>query len=260
MGCQPLVEKMTKIIGFAGKGGTGKTTLTALFLKRLIEKGDQSILVVDADPNECLMDVLGIRNYVRVSDIMKKYENKSINPLDFEQDFKSMLVSNEQKKFDVLAMGRGEGKGCYCLVNNLLKTSFEENVLSKGYSYDYVLMDCEAGIEHISRKTSASVSDLIIVCDSSKMGVDTIKKIKDVLEEVGTEIMNFYVIANRVRQGKIFERIREYSSNLGMTYLGNIPVDPLVEEYNLDGKNLIELPSTSKAYKRICEIVDMIIE
>lgn len=250
-------RKMTKIIGFVGKGGTGKTTLTALFLKRLIEKKSGSILVVDADPNECLMDVLEIKDYLRVSDILKKYEGKTINPNEFAQDFKSMLISNEQKNFDVLVMGRGEGKGCYCLVNNLLKNSFEENVLLGGHPYDYILMDCEAGIEHISRKTSASVSDLVIVVDSSKMSTDTIRKIKDIVMEVGTEIKNFYVIANRIQEEKVSKIVGEYSTNLKMTYLGYIQADPLVENYNMGGESLLELPQASKAYKRVCEFVDV---
>lgn len=249
---------MTRVIGFVGKGGTGKTTLAALFLKRLIENGSEGILVVDADPNECLINVLGIEEYVRVSDILRKYEGKSINPIEFARDFKSMLVSNEQDVFDVLVMGRGEGKGCYCLVNNLLKNSFEENVLSGGFSYNFVLMDCEAGVEHISRKTSASVSDLVIVCDSSKMGFDTLEKIKDILGEVETEVNNFYVIANRVHEEKISEKIKKNTVNLGMVYLGSIQVDSLVEEYNFSGENLLELPDASKAYKKVCGMVDVI--
>ncbi|MFQ5888395.1 MAG: AAA family ATPase, partial [Candidatus Hydrothermarchaeales archaeon] len=201
--------KMTRIIGLSGKGGTGKTTFTALILKSLIDKGEKNILIIDADPNECLADVLGVKEYTRLSDMIKSYEGKTINPIDFEMKFKSMLMENEQDNFDLIVMGRGEGKGCYCLINNLLKNSFEKSVLEEGFAYNYVLMDCEAGIEHISRKTSSSIKDLIIITDASKMGLETVQRVNDVTNEVETEIENFYVIANKVQGERISGKIGE---------------------------------------------------
>ena len=173
--------------------------------------------------------------------------------------FKSMLMENEQDNFDFIVMGRGEGKGCYCLINNLLKNSFEKSVLEGGFAFNHVIMDCEAGIEHIARRTSSSIKDLIIITDASKMGLETIQRVKKVTDEVDTEVENFYVIANKVQDGKISKKIADKAEELGMTYLGNLPLDPLVEEYNFEGKSLLNLPSDSMALKKVGEMLDTIL-
>lgn len=250
---------MAKIIGFAGKGGTGKTTLSALFLKALIEKGNDSILVIDSDPNECLPSVLGVEEYIRISDVLKKYEGKTMNPANFTQDFKTMLLQNEQEDYDIIVMGRGESEGCYCIINHLLKSSFENNVLGGDYSYDYILMDCEAGLEHISRKTSTSIDDLIIITDASKMGVDTIKRIKEVSADVKSEVKNYYVVGNRVGSRKAEEGISKTAEELGMKYLGSIPYDPVIEELNFSDKSLLKAPIDSTAYVKAKEMLEEIL-
>ncbi len=247
-------------MGLSGKGGTGKTTFTALILKSLIDRGEKDLLIIDADPNECLADVLEVSEYTRLSDMIKSYEGKTINPMDFEMKFKSMLLENEQDNFDFIVMGRGDGKGCYCLINNLLKNSFEKSVLGGGFAFNYVIMDCEAGIEHISRKTSSSIKDLLIITDASKMGLETVQRVKDVIEEVDAEIENFYVIANKVQDERISKKIGKKAEELGMVYLGNIPLDPIVEEYNFEGKSLLNLPSTSPALKKVGEMLDTILK
>ncbi len=251
---------MARIIGFAGKGGTGKTTLGALFLKALIDEGKGSILVIDSDPNECLPSVLGVEDYLRISDVLKRYEGKTMNPLTFAQDFKTMLLQNEQEDFDILVMGRGESEGCYCLINHLLKSSFEESVLGGEYSYDYILMDCEAGLEHISRKTSTSIDDLVIVTDPSKMGIDTIKRVKEVSDEVKSEVKAYYVVGNRVGSKKVEEKISKVAESLGMKYLGSIPYDPIIEEYNFDERTLLDIPKDSIAYLKAKEMLAEILE
>ncbi|MDP6612695.1 MAG: AAA family ATPase [Candidatus Hydrothermarchaeota archaeon] len=250
---------MVKIIGFAGKGGTGKTTIGALFLKALISKGKKGILLIDSDPNECLPSVLGIEEYLSISDVLKKYEGQTMNPTKFGEDFKTMLLMNEQEDYDILVMGRGESEGCYCIINHLLKSSFENNVLTGGYSYDYVLMDCEAGIEHISRKTSTSIDDLVIITDVSKMGLDTIKRIKDVSAEVKSEVKNYYVVGNRLRSQEAEGRITKLAEELGMKYLGSIPYDPVIEEFNFGDESILEVPNNAPAYVKAKEILDKIL-
>jgi CO dehydrogenase maturation factor len=251
---------MVTIIGFAGKGGTGKTTLSALFLKALMEKGKESILVIDSDPNECLPSVLGVNSYHRISDVLKRYEGKTMNPLTFAQDFKTMLLQNEQEAFDIIVMGRGESEGCYCLINHLLKSSFEESVLGGEYSYDYILMDCEAGLEHISRKTSTSIDDLVIVTDASKMGIDTIKRVKEVSEEVKSEVKDFYVVGNRISSGNVEEKISKVAGELGMKYLGSIPYDPIIEEFNFEERTLLKVPEDSLAYRKARKMLEEILK
>lgn len=240
-----------KIIGFAGKGGTGKTTLAALFLKSLLENGKKEILVIDSDPNECLASVLGVKEYVRLSDVVKKYRGKTMNPEQFSEDFATMLTMNEQDGFDILVMGRGESEGCYCVINHLLKSSFERNILAGSYAYEYVLVDCEAGIEHISRKTSTSIDELVIVTDASRMGLETIRRIKDVSAEVESEVKKFYVVGNKVQSEEVGAEIQKAANKLGAKYLGSIPYDALVEEFNFRQKKLLEIPKESKAYKEV---------
>ncbi|MDI6655321.1 MAG: AAA family ATPase [Candidatus Hydrothermarchaeota archaeon] len=246
-----------KVIGFAGKGGTGKTTLAALFLKSLLENVKKEILVIDSDPNECLPRVLGVKDCLRLSDVVKKYQGKTTNPEQFSEDFATMLVMNEQEGFDILVMGRGESEGCYCIINHLLRSSFERNILTGGYSYDYILMDCEAGIEHISRKTSASIDELVIVTDASRMGLETIKRIKDVSAEVESKVKNFYVVGNKVQSEEVSAEIEKAANELGMKYLGSIPYDALIEEFNFREKNLLEIPKESRAYKEAKKMLNI---
>ncbi|MFH1773527.1 MAG: AAA family ATPase [Methanobacteriota archaeon] len=245
-----------RVIGFAGKGGTGKTTLAALFLKSLLENGKKEILVIDSDPNECLPGVLGVKEYLRLSDMVKKYQGKTMNPEQFSEDFATMLVVNEQEGFDILVMGRGESEGCYCIINHLLRSSFEKNILTGAYKY--VLMDCEAGIEHISRKTSTFIDDLVIVTDASKMGLETIKRIKDVSAEVESKVKNFYVVGNKVQSEEVSAEIEKAADELGMKYLGSIPYDALIEEFNFREKNLLEIPKESRAYKEAKKMLNSI--
>ncbi|MEE9593908.1 MAG: AAA family ATPase [Candidatus Hydrothermarchaeales archaeon] len=246
-----------KIIGFSGKGGVGKTTIAALFLKALLDE-KKDVLVIDSDPNECLPTVLGADGFTRLSDVVKGYEGKTMDPNKFSQDFNSMLLMNEQDGYDLLVMGRGESEGCYCIINHLLKSSFERNILANGPSFDYILMDCEAGIEHISRKTSSSIHDLVVVTDGSKMGMATIDRIKQVSAEVKDEVERFHVVANRVDDGEMAAAVARKAKTLGMNYLGNIPKDPTIEEYNFLGKPLLELPDTSITYAKIKEMIGLI--
>ncbi|MEE8167366.1 MAG: AAA family ATPase [Candidatus Hydrothermarchaeales archaeon] len=248
-----------KIIGFSGKGGTGKTTLTVLFLKALMNMNNKEILLIDSDPNECLPSVLGIDQFMRLSDVVKGYEGKTIDPAQFSQDFNSMLLMNEQDGFDLMVMGRGESEGCYCIINHLLKSSFEQNVLSGGPSYDYILMDCEAGIEHISRKTSSAIHDLVVVTDASMMGIRTMERIKKVSNEVKSSVKRFHVAANKIQNPEMSSNIEEKASQLDMHYLGSIPYDPVIEEYNFLGKPLLGLPEDSLAYLEAKKMVDSIL-
>jgi CO dehydrogenase maturation factor len=250
---------MTKTIGFAGKGGVGKTSIAALFLKYLLENRPRSrLLVIDSDPNECMPQAIGAKSYRRLSDVIARHKGSSVNLEQFNQEFATLLLESEQSGYDFLVMGRGEGEGCYCLINNFLKNVYERNIKLAREPYDYILMDCEAGLEHIARRTSIGVEDLVIVTDSSKMGIATISNIKSVSIEVHSGVKNFYVIANKTSEETAW-RIKEKAEKLGMHYLGSIPYDPLLEQFNADGKSLLELSQDSIAYKKIVEIAKQII-
>ncbi|MFW9995075.1 MAG: AAA family ATPase [Candidatus Odinarchaeota archaeon] len=251
------------VLGLIGKGGTGKTTLSGLFLKAIInlKKSEEFTLVIDADPNECLPAVLDIKEYSRLGDMISDYYGKTINPVEFKERFQTHLMQNEQDEYSMLIMGRGHKLGCYCLINYLLRDSIKGNVLTGDYAFDYILMDCEAGLEHISRETSTWISDLIVVCDASKMSRDTIKNVADVVEEVRKEtpVGNLYVIGNRIRSQKTVEQLEEQAKKYGMTFLGTVPFDPVIEEANVEGQSLLAISEESVAYQTILDVLKVII-
>lgn len=249
----------SKVIGFSGKGGVGKTSLAGLLLRVILEKNSQAVLAIDSDPNSCLPEILGVQDYKTLSEMVEQYKGGRLPPRKFQQEFNTLLLENEQDAYDLLPMGKSEGQGCYCSINNLLRNAFQEFVLKGNYSYDYVVVDLEAGIEHISRKTSAFLSDLVIVTDGSKMSINTIKNIYDTSEDVKIEIENIYVIANRVENEKILKKIENTTKELGITYLGNIPEDKSLKELNFKGKSIFELPEKSPAYLKIKEIASKIL-
>jgi len=247
---------MTKSVGVAGKGGVGKTSIVALMLKRLLEE-DLEILVIDADPNECLPDALGIERYRTLAEIVEKYTGGSVNPEKFMADFESLLFENEQDGFDLLVMGRGEKEGCYCAINNYLRRVFEEVILRK-YTYDVILMDCEAGLEHLSRKTSGALEDLIVVSDSSKTSLRTVERIRDVAKGVKKEIKRFHVLGNKIDE--VFDNeLRRTAEKVSMNYLGFVPYDETLAEFNAKGRSLLEIPNESRAYRKVREIVSQLI-
>ncbi|HOO54930.1 MAG TPA: P-loop NTPase [Methanothrix sp.] len=251
-----------KILGFFGKGGTGKTTLTALILRELVRRDEGEVLAVDADANECLASLLGAEGTPTLSDMLQKYKRQRENSPEltgidiFQSLFDALLMEGEQDGYDMLIMGRGEGAGCFCAVNDLLQAVFEKTV--DGETYKYLLMDCEAGVEHIARKTSGKIHDAVIVTDASKVSLDTLTRIKDVASEVGAEIGNYYVVANKTRP-EMLEKVEKKAESLGFKYLGAIPEDPNFTEVAYEGKTVFDLPDDSPAVLAAKKIADQIL-
>lgn len=246
------VRRRALMISIAGKGGVGKTTLTALMLKVLLESTRKLILVVDADPVSNLPSVLGVKEYTTVGDVIEELREKmergevsSIPPEVFDMYVQDTIV--ECDNFDLLVMGRTEGKGCYCYVNAVLRgiiQTLESN-------YDIILIDCEAGLEHIQRRVDENVDILLIVTDSSRMGIEACRKIVELSEKLGLNIGRKYVVGNKVTN---IDALRRALSDIGVDLCGIIPYDPLVEEYNLAGKSLLEIPDDSPALQAVREI------
>jgi CO dehydrogenase maturation factor len=247
---------MRKIVSFSGKGGVGKSTLLVLMLKYALEtKKFQNILVIDADPDANIGDIIGkdIHFKETIGGKMAKFKDKiqkRLIPLDVSKDqivesevFEALI---EMDNYDILEMGRGEGEGCYCSINNYLKRIID--ILAK--NYDLVLIDAPAGLEYFARKTGQNVTDLVIISDPSKMGFHTMKRILEITKEVNLKFENIWILGNRFPEN-IREILEEEVSNINeenVKFLGFLPNDEEISRINLIGENLLNLPSENKLF------------
>jgi len=248
------------VISVSGKGGTGKTTLTALLLKWLIQNTEEVALVVDADPATNLPDVLGVeleRTVGTVSKEMKdKIERGTLPVTTPKQDLLEAWVFQtlvEEDRFDLIAMGRSEGEGCYCFVNNVLTRIMD--TLTRNYSV--TLLDMEAGLEHISRRTDRDMDVLLIVTDPSRMGFETARRIKELAQEVHIEVKHIYLVGNQFSE-ELEETLQSAAKEIGLDLAGYLPVDPDIMKFNIMGKPLLEIPESSPAYRAVEEIAHKI--
>ena len=245
-----------KIVSFSGKGGVGKSTLLVLMLKYIIEmKKFENILVIDADPDANIGDLIGKEIHFKQTiggkmTELKERIQKQIISLDvpknqvIEAEFYETLI--EMDDFDLIEMGRGEGEGCYCSVNNTLKHVID--VIAK--NYDIVLIDAPAGLEYFARKTGQDVSDLIVVTDASKMGFHTMERIVEITNEVQLDFKNILILGNRFpddMQTLLEERVKRITDNK-VHFLGALPYNEEVSKINLTGENLLDLAKENELY------------
>ncbi|MGB9792518.1 MAG: AAA family ATPase [Thermacetogeniaceae bacterium] len=240
----------SKHIAVAGKGGTGKTTTAALLIRYLIENKKGSILAVDADPNSNLNEALGVKVENTISTILEDVKKNNVPPGMTKQTYLELKLHQsltETQYFDLLVMGGPPGPGCYCFPTELLKKHME--VLDN--NYDYMVIDNEAGMEHISRQTIEDVDILLLISDPTAKGVRTVGKIYELAKSLKIEIGEAYIIVTKTSDAS--ELMDEIKAT-GLELLGIIPNDPLVAEYDLKGKPLMELPEDSAAVKASREI------
>lgn len=249
---------MTKIIAVSGKGGTGKTVLSAIMIRYLIENGNgKSILAVDADPDANLSDALGVKVEKTIGDI-KEYMEQSKSEitgdkmLHFESKVMETLV--EEKNFDLLVMGRSEGPGCYCYVNNLLREAISTLI----DNYDYVVIDTGAGLEHFSRQIIKDIDTLLVVTDQSKNSINTAQNIKEIVDELKLNINNIYIVANKISSQNAIDMVKKYASEIPLDLIGVLPSDDNIVDIDLNGKTILELPKTSPAYVETVNIAKKI--
>jgi len=255
------MEKTKLVLAISGKGGVGKTTLATLMLKILTEKKQKSILVIDANPDSNLSNLLGIPTVKKTvgnitGELKKSLEKGEIPPNVTKKDileYRIFEILEETPNFDLLVMGRSEGEGCYCLVNKLLADIID--TLSK--NYDLALMDEHAGLEHLSRRTDRDVDVMIIVTDPSSMGFQTARRIKELAKEVHIEFKKIYLVGNKFTP-EIEPMLEGEANKIGVEYAGNIPHDDNVLKYNLTGQPLAELPPESPALQAVKEILTRI--
>ena len=251
---------MTKTIAIAGKGGTGKTSVAALLVRLLSRKG--LVLAVDADPSSNLSQALGLplddsKTLGRIREKMAEDVSKDrLSPNIGKPEYLfSKIVESliESKGFDLLSMGRPEGPGCYCASNEFLRASLDK--LVKDYRYNYIVMDCEAGMEHISRQTTRDVDVLLIMSDPTMKGVTTAARMKKLIEEMRSNVGKAGLVINRVR-GELSPEIKKAIDESGLQIVAIIPEDPDMAGLEMKGTPVTELPERSPLQAKVREIAE----
>ncbi|GHS85238.1 cobyrinic acid a,c-diamide synthase [Synergistales bacterium] len=247
----------TFTIAVAGKGGVGKTSFCSLLIRWLIENKRTPILAVDADPNSNLSEALGVGEIEEtISEIISLTKEIDGIPVSMSQDefisYKLSSALTETKNFDLLAMGGPQGPGCYCFPNNVLKkhlTKLEKN-------YQTVVMDNEAGMEHISRGTTTEHLDaLFILSDTSRRSVRSAARIKVLTKDLGVPVKNIYFVLTRAQEGDI-ETLGDELKLVGLPLAGVVPNDETITKYELAGRALYELPSDAPSVVATTKILN----
>lgn len=251
---------MTKTIAMAGKGGVGKTTVAALLIKLLSQKG--LVLAIDADPSTNLNQALGLPldDSQTIGTIREKMTEDvsrgNLSPTIVKQEYlfgKIVESLAESKGFDLMAMGRPEGPGCYCASNRFLRDSLDK--LVQDYKYDYIVMDCEAGLEHISRQTTRDIDVLLIMTDPTIRGITTAARMKKLIEELRSNVGKAGLVINRVK-GELSPEIKKAIEESGLEIFALIPEEPEMSDLEMKGKPLTELPQDSPVRSKVREIAE----
>ena len=243
---------MAYTIALAGKGGTGKTTLAGLVIDFLSRAGKTPILAVDADANANLNEVLGVKAFRTLGELRENVKNSEydantpIPPTMTKQDYLSMAFSDvlvEEDDYDLLVMGRTQGEGCYCFVNGLLKAQIQR--FSKNYRY--VVVDNEAGMEHISRGVLPEADMVLIVSDCSRRGVQAAARIQELVGELKMKVSAVKLIVNRAPGGELGAGVSGEIAKHGLDLAGVVPEDMNVYEFDSEGRPTVGLPDDSPA-------------
>jgi CO dehydrogenase maturation factor len=242
-------------IAVAGKGGSGKTSVASLVIRYLKKNGAGPILAVDADANANLGESLGLSIKQTVGSIIASFNEEKINippgmTKEAYLDYKLNEAIVESEKLDLLTMGRGEGPECYCYPNLLIR-KFADTLVD---SYTYMVMDNEAGMEHLSRRTTQNIDELLIISDHSVKGVRTVARIRDLVTELKLVVKRQSVIVN-FAPAKLAPLVSQELARLGIDPIATIPLDEEVYEYDLKLKPLLDLPDTSKAVMAVNDLM-----
>ncbi len=248
---------MAFTIAVAGKGGVGKTSFCALLVRWLIQKGETPILAVDADPNSNLAEALGVDvTGGTIADIISQTKEIDGIPTNMSQDefisYKLNASLTEADNFDLVAMGGPEGPGCYCFPNNVLK----KHLSRLSQNYKTVVLDNEAGLEHISRGTTVdNVDALFILSDTSLRSVRSAGRVYELTKELKVPVHNVYLILTRTREGDS-PQLEAEVQKIGLPVAGRMPEDAQLTEYELAGRPLYELPADAAVVAAANEILD----
>ena len=246
---------MSFTIAVAGKGGSGKTSIASLVIRYLMKNGAGPILAIDADPNANLGESLGLDIKQTVGLVLDDFQKEKIKiPAGMTKEayleYKLNQALVETKALDLLTMGRGEGPECYCYPNLMLRKLAD--TLAENYAY--VVMDNEAGMEHLSRRTTQNVDELFIISDHSVKGVRTIARIGELVAELKLAVKRQSVLINLVPDG-LDPLVAEELKKQGIDATAIIPLDEEVYQYDLKLKPLLDLPDSSKAVKAVDDLM-----
>jgi CO dehydrogenase maturation factor len=244
-------------IAMAGKGGTGKTTVSGMLIKYLVSRGKSPVLAVDADANANLNEVLGLEVTDTLGQAREEMKKGDV-PSGMTKDvFMSMRLEEailEQDGFDLVVMGQPEGAGCYCAANTLL-AGFLERLSG---NYPYLIMDNEAGMEHLSRLTTKNVDLLLIVTDTSRRGLQAGLRIHKLAKELNIVVGQSYIIINQAKDDPS-QAVQAMIADDGLELAGVIPDDEEVYAFDLEGRPTIEIGEGNPAIKAAYSIFDTII-
>ena len=246
---------MSISISVAGKGGSGKTSVASLVIRYLKENGFEPILAVDADPNANLGESLGLARKQTIGSIIASFNEEKINippgltkEAYLEYRLNEALV--EGKGLDLVTMGRGEGPECYCYPNLLLRKFID----TLADNYAYIVMDTEAGMEHLSRRTTQNIDELLIISNHSVKGVRTVAQIKDLVTELKLQVKRQSVVIN-FAPAELDPLVKEELSRLEIEPIATIPLDEEVYSYDLKLKPLLDLPDSSRAVMAVNDLM-----
>jgi CO dehydrogenase maturation factor len=246
----------TTTIAISGKGGVGKSTFAALSVRYLAEELGRAVLAVDADPNATLGLMLGVTVEGTVADLREDtLDKKDALPAGMTKtqyiEYRIQQAIGEHKGFDLLTMGRPEGPGCYCYVNSLLRT-FLERLTD---DYPYVVIDNEAGMEHLSRRTNHSVDLLLVLAEPTAIGVDTAGRIAELAGRLPIPIRRAALVLNRVQPQGVHDAVRQRLDALGLDLVGQLQLDDDILTRAAAGESLLELPRENQTYAAARQIL-----
>jgi CO dehydrogenase maturation factor len=245
---------MATTIAISGKGGSGKTTLAAMIIRSLLAQGSKgAVLAVDADPNSCLGLTCGVRPAATIAEIREEVLEKPESRAGMDRvrsfEYGIQQAITEAKGFDLLTMGRPEGPGCYCAANNLLR-KFMDKLSSQ---YQYVIIDNEAGMEHLSRRTTNNVDLLFIVAEPTAIGVVTTKRIFELAKTLPISIKEIGVIWNNTVP---IENRKLKIENCQLETFGGVPYDKAVFDASMQGKTVFNVEENSPAFLSVRKILE----
>ena len=248
---------MSYLIAVTGKGGVGKTTVSSLLVKQLVANGMEPVLAIDADPNSCLDAALGVQVEKTVGsareEVKQDVQSGAVVGISKQELLRLKIAESmvEAKGFDLIAMGRPEGAGCYCFANNVLKQVIAEI----SGQYPYVVLDNEAGLENLSRRIVQKVNVLALVSDSSNAGLETLARLYTLAREMDIKYDKLILVINRLRHGKLPEKAAEIQAFTHADFIVGLPDDAEVADFADSGRPMLELPEGNPVLQKIDELV-----